>query len=151
MRHGFWLHNQSDVFFIFISHLVFITVLYRTVPFDAGGVGYGLHLSGGWERGETTISLHHRTWQVIPCLEEVCHGVFLCFDMTLPWDGCFLLLSQIDRYFEDDFLRALDTYKQSSGGGNQTLKDEFHSIQATVSAHQPDPARHYRPACQRLC
>lgn len=58
--------------------------------------------------------------------------LFLLMLVELAMACIFLVVErEIDRYFESDFTRALDAYKQSSDGGNQTLKDEFNSIQAT--------------------
>ncbi|KAG5280814.1 hypothetical protein AALO_G00064300 [Alosa alosa] len=57
--------------------------------------------------------------------------LFLLMLVELAMACIFLVVErEIDRYFEDDFLRALDTYKQSPDTGNQTLKNEFHAIQA---------------------
>ncbi|KAL2092437.1 hypothetical protein ACEWY4_012235 [Coilia grayii] len=58
-------------------------------------------------------------------------ALFLLVLTELAMACIFLVVErEIDRYFEADFARALDNYKQSSDRGNQTLKDEFHSIQA---------------------
>ncbi|XP_063051252.1 tetraspanin-4-like isoform X2 [Engraulis encrasicolus] len=57
--------------------------------------------------------------------------LFLLMLVELAMACIFLVVGrEIDKYFEADFRHALDVYIQSTPTGNQTLKDEFHSIQA---------------------
>ncbi|KAI1897151.1 hypothetical protein AGOR_G00080240 [Albula goreensis] len=46
--------------------------------------------------------------------------------------ACILLVMdrEIDTFFEKDLQRSLETYKQSSATGNETLKDDFDAVQS---------------------
>ncbi|XP_030647656.1 leukocyte surface antigen CD53-like [Chanos chanos] len=57
--------------------------------------------------------------------------LFLLMLVELAMSCIFLVVErEIDRYFETDMVRAFNTYKQSSYGGNQTVKDDFDAIQS---------------------
>lgn len=53
----------------------------------------------------------------------------LCITDDVAW----MSVVQIDTFFEEDLMRSLEIYRQSSPEGNETIRDDFDAVQHLVN------------------